>query len=288
MSSRSPTPTFLLGTGCMKGGTSWLHDYLAASPQYVRGLRKEYHVLDAVDLPGEAWMRRRVLTKASAAVAALQDGAPVDGRAAVALQRAAFYADPDLWVTHFADLLGRPGARLAADMTPSYGLLGAERLRWVRTSFEARGVRPMAVLLLRDPVDRVLSHVRMNRDRRPRDFPGDVAAWVERLHGKDPYANRTRYDATLAALDGAFPAEQVFVGLYERLFDRRTLRSLCDFAGIDFHEPDLGRRVNASTPAELPETVARQVARHFAPVYDAVAARLGVDLTEVWPSARLL
>ena len=49
------TKTFLLGVGCQKGGTTWLYDYLATSPQFKHGHRKEYHVFDAIDLAvGEA------------------------------------------------------------------------------------------------------------------------------------------------------------------------------------------------------------------------------------------
>ena len=43
--------TFLLGVGCQKGGTAWMHRYLEASPQCDPGFRKEYHVWDALDLP---------------------------------------------------------------------------------------------------------------------------------------------------------------------------------------------------------------------------------------------
>jgi hypothetical protein len=31
--SERPKPRFLLGVGAQKSGTSWLHDYLAQSPQ---------------------------------------------------------------------------------------------------------------------------------------------------------------------------------------------------------------------------------------------------------------
>ena len=106
------------------------------------------------------------------------------------------------------------------------------------------------------------------------------------------YADRTRYDLTMDALEEAFPREDVFYGFYERLFTAETLAPLCEFLGIDFHEPDTARQVNVSPKSEgaaLPEDTRRTIARHFAPVYDAVQRRFpDLDLAGLWPSMRLL
>lgn len=283
-----PDTTFLLGVGCMKGGTSWLHDYLSASPQFEPGFRKEYHVFDGLDLPGEAWMRRRVMARARKAVDALERGEPADP---TWLQQAGFYADPELYVDYFDTLARRsPRTRLVGDVTPAYAQLSAERLTGIRTAFAERGIRTVAVFLMRDPVDRVWSQVRMNQGRRPEELPGPTADWVARLFDQPGYDARTRYDRTLQALDAAFPAEQVVTTFYETLFDPAVLAGLCAALGIDYVEPDLSRRVNESPTSEpLPDDLVRTVARHFRPVYDAVAERWGADrVRELWPSYRLL
>jgi hypothetical protein len=285
---RGPGKTFLLGVGCMKGGTSWLHDYLAASPQCEPGFRKEYHVFDGLDLPAEAWMRRRVLARARKAADAVEEGRPAD---ATALQQASFYADPELYFDYFASLAHREErTRLVADITPAYAHLSVERLSGIRASFEERGLRTVAVFLMRDPVDRIWSQVRMNQGRRPEDFPGTPADWVAELYAQPGYEARTRYDHTLDALEQAFAREQVFYAFYERLFDPDVLGSLCSVLGIDYREPDLDRRVNESPVSEpLPDELVRTVARHYRPVYDAVARRFDVGaLHELWPSSRLL
>ena len=48
-------PTFVLGVGAQRGGTTWLSRFLNHSPQFERGYRKEYHVFDALDLAREDW-----------------------------------------------------------------------------------------------------------------------------------------------------------------------------------------------------------------------------------------
>ncbi len=264
--------TFLLGVGCQKGGTAWLFHYLESSAQVDPGFRKEYHVWDALDLPSGGLARQRIENQGG--------------------ERAAFLRDPERYFDYFTGLLGRDGTRLTADITPGYAALSTERLAMIRAGFEDRGVRPVAAFLLRDPVERVWSAARMDVRRRGAEATEDPETWISRMYVRPMYADRTRYDLTMAALEQAFPRSAIFYGFYERLFSADTLRPLCELLGIDFHEPDVDRQVNVSPKAEgatLPEETRRTIARHFAPVYDAVQLRFpDLDLSALWPSARLL
>lgn len=264
-------PTFLLGVGAQKAGTAWMHRYLQSSPQCDPGFRKEYHVWDALDLPSGRLARERIENQGG--------------------RRARFLDDPDHYFDYFAGLLGPGRAALTADITPAYAGLSVDRLRFVQEGFEQRGVRPVAVYLMRDPVERVWSAVRMDVQRRGADDAEAVEARLRSVSADDQYGRRTRYDETIDRLDLAFGTGGVFYGFYERLFEVPTLRHLCEFLGIGFHEPDFGRQVNVSpkTYGELADDTVRELARGFAPVYDAVAARFPeVDLSAIWPSTRHL
>jgi hypothetical protein len=264
--------TFLLGVGCQKGGTAWMHRYLEASPQCDPGFRKEYHVWDSLDLPAGRLARERIEKQGG--------------------QRAAFLREPDRYFDYFAGLLEPESVRLTADITPGYAALPVSRLSMIRDGFESRGVRPVAVYLLRDPVERIWSAARMDMRRRGPDAPEAPETRVGHMYMHPMYADRTRYDLTMDALEAAFPREAVFYGFYERLFSTETLVPLCAFLGLDFHEPAFDRQVNVSPKSEgasLPEDTTRTIARHFEPVYAAVQRRFpGLDLAEVWPSMRLL
>ena len=261
--------TFLLGVGAQKAGTAWLHRYLEDSPQFDGGFRKEYHVWDALDLPSGRLVRERIE----------KQGGP----------RAELLASPERYFDYFAGLL-TGGVRLTADITPAYAELPVERLAAVRDGFLDRGVRPAAVFLLRDPVERVWSAARMDMRRMGEAAPEPAEVRISHMYRHPMYADRTRYDVTMERLEQVFARDDVHYGFYERLFSAETLRPLCAGLGIDYHEPDPGRRVNESPKTEeLPEDVVREIAQHFAPVYAAVAARFAsVDLQDVWPSARLL
>jgi hypothetical protein len=270
-SADEPARTFLLGVGCQKGGTAWMHRYLESSPQCDPGFRKEYHVWDALDLPSGRLARERIENQGG--------------------RRARFLHDPEHYFDYFSGLLGPGRARLTADITPAYAGLSTDRLRFVRAGFETRGVRPVAVYLMRDPVERVWSAVRMDVQRRGAEDAGAVEARLRVVSDDDQYGRRTRYDRTISSLDDTFGADAVFYGFYERLFEVATLRDLCGFLGIDFHEPDLGRQVNVSPKrhGDLSDDTVRALAERFAPVYEAVAARFpDVDLPALWPSMRYL
>ena len=292
MTSLSPRPpleakTFLLGAGCQKGGTTWLFRYLKESPQYVRGYMKEYHVFDALDLESEQLTRNRIMSKAEKALAAARQGEPVQ---AWVLHRMSMYANPELYYDYFSGLLKtRPEGRVTADMTPDYGMLHVDRFRQIRAGFAARGVRTVSVFLMRDPVERIWSHIRMQAQRFPTMFDQPLPDALRDRHANPNYAMRTRYDQTIAALDAAFESDELYYGFYENLFTEARMREICSFVGIDFIRPEFDRRRNASEqPTDpIPEDTRRVVATHFGGVYDAVAARFpDVDLAALWPSAR--
>jgi hypothetical protein len=283
--------TFLLGVGAMKAGTTWLHDHLAASPQCLPGLRKEYHVFDSLDLAKEPYLLKRVVAKAARSLDAVAAATPTDP---TFLVQAAMIADEELYYDYFTALLSRPSRpRLTLDITPGYALLSGARLAGIRSAFEARGVRAVACFLLRDPVERIWSQVRMQKRRRPAHNPGTAEELVAQRYAEPSYAERTRYEVTVRSLDAAY-GELAHYAFYEELFAPATagpeLARLSDFLGIEHREPDLTAQFNVSPrSAELPEPTARAVAEHFRPTYEFVASRFpDRDLPRIWPSSRFV
>jgi len=280
--------TFLLGTGCQKGGTTWLFQYLKSSPQYVAGFRKEYHVFDALDVPGMAYRREELNEQAEASLERGREGGPVNAQV---MMLAAMQANPAFYYDYFSGLLmTRPEGRVTADVTPAYGMLSAARLSEIRDEFAARGVRTVSLFLMRDPVDRVLSQLRMQVRRKPDRFERPLHEVLLARHDQGEYAARSRYDHTIEVLDEAFQPSEVYFGFFESLFHEDRVREICALLGIDFRTPSFDVRHNASPPAvDVPEAVLRQVAISYRPIYEAVAARFpDVDLEGLWPYTRLL
>jgi len=283
--------TFLLGVGAMKAGTTWLHDYLAASPQCEPGVRKEYHVFDSLDLDHEPYVLKRLVDKARGSLDEVAEGRPTDP---TFLVQSAMIADEDVYFDYFTGLFSRsPDTRLTLDITPGYARLSVGRLASIRDAFEERGVRAVAAFLMRDPVERIWSQVRMQKRRRPEHNPGTAEELVGQRYAHPTYAERTRYETTVPHVDEVF-GDASYLGFYEELFDpattERELRALCGLTGIDYREPDLDAQFNVSPrSAELPEETVREVAGHFRATYEFVASRFpDRDLRTIWPSSRFV
>ncbi|MCB0896946.1 MAG: sulfotransferase [Nocardioides sp.] len=282
-------PTFLLGVGCQKGGTAWLHRYLADSPECDPGFRKEYHVWDALDLDEMAHFRTRLGRRVRRAGGQVEQGRPAD---ADTLRLATFLSDPQTYCNYFELLLSRPGIRLTADITPSYAGLSIDRLTMIRDAFDRRGIRVAPVFLMRDPVERIWSAVRMYQQRNPGAHPGSSVERVGHVFGRPRFEGPTRYERTMAAVEQVFGPTGACYALFEELFEAETVTRICRFLGIGAHDPDFDRQVNTS-PKErghrMPEPLARRVAEHYRSTYDAVADRFGRDaVLRRWPTARLL
>ena len=285
------TKTFLLGAGCQKGGTTWLYQYLAGSPQFAHGYRKEYHVLDSLDLPSEEQARRRLVGRAAEQAAA--DPQPGNRLAATSAHRLSMFLDQQFYFDYFTGLLHRsPDTRLAGDLTPSYGMLPASRFEAVRDGFAARAIATLPVFLMRDPVERIWSQVRMHARLYARHEAARIESpeFVLAQYDRPAYAVRTAYDGTFRTLDAVFGPDRVFYGFYERLFTEVEVRRLCAMAGIDVVEPSFEQRLHASPKSsDLPEETVRVVAQHYRGLYEAVASRFpAVPLAEIWPSSRFV
>lgn len=281
--------TFLLGVGAQKAGTTWLHRYLADSREMVPGYRKEYHVFDSSDLADEPW-RERNLDMAQAELDHLRAGEPADP---AHLHRAAMIADDEFYFDYFTGLLhSRPRFRVTGDVTPEYADLSAERFASIRDGFARRRVRTVAVFLLRDPVDRIWSQIRMQEGRRPARFEHPADQMVERLYDDPRYERFTRYESTMERLEAVWERDAIHYGLYEQLFREEEVRAICDLLGMQFRPPDFGKVANVSSGKAveaLPDAVVQRVATYFEATYHAVAERLpDTDLARLWPSSRFV
>ena len=294
LSSQKAAKTFLLGVGCQKGGTTWLHDYLKTSDQVDLGFLKEYHVFDALDIPSCRHQLEKIQRRARKLEGKPAASAPNREKIRA---RAGFYSNPESYFDYFQGLLEQdPGIHLTADITPSYAGLSEARLRFIKETFERRGIAVKAVFLMRDPVERIWSAIRMNHRKlrtenpqAPRLKKTEEALLLE-VYDKEQQSYRTRYDATIGNLERVFAPEDILYQFYERLFDDAAVRGICAFLGIDFMPPDFGRRLNASPKSSgLSESAMRKVALHYRDTYEFVARKFDRDaLEDIWPGMRFV
>lgn len=275
-------PTLLFCVGATKAGTSWLYDYLAAHDGcHIRTI-KELHYFDTI----ETGMFKRQLRRRTQVVASLQDRMVTAGGArmaplAVKLQDALDWRDvlaeggenPQRYMDYLTK--GHSGDKLIADISPSYGMLPATRLQ----KMAALAPDTRFVFLMRDPVARLWSHIRMLAQRVTKALdavPDACFALLEQVldGAQSGMTERGDYASTVQRLWAAVEPSKLKVMFMEDMLTPQGLARLCGFLGIGYEGAAFDRPVHvgpvlAMSPAQKDRARAllrpqyEFVARHY-------------------------
>lgn len=278
------TTTLMFGVGATKAGTSWLHRYLFEHPQCALPNIKELHYFNRIqprqhdkEMLRLNTLRADLVTKSL--IVGKQQAARLEVRISevedwiAVMQRGAVEQDAYL---AFLNRNTGPGTRLVGDITPAYGLMNEATL----ADMAAMAPDTRFVLLLRDPLDRLWSNLRMMAGWRIQEG-GDLGAKANHLFKRllqgeeEGVAKRSDYSAMLTRLQNVVPAERLHIAFYEELFTQTAVDKICAFLGVDSHPGDFGRVVHASQPAELNMDRVPQVADMLIPHYDYVLGLMG-------------
>jgi hypothetical protein len=187
----------------------------------------------------------------------------------------------------------RPGDRLVGEASPGYLFhpLAPERVR--ATVPEAR-----LIVLLRDPVDRALSHYHheVALGREPLTFEQAIEAEPERTSGEEErlvrepgyfsqawwdyaYLARGRYAEQLERWLAVFPREQLLVIASDELAaePRETYAQVLEFLGAPPHELESYPRVYEQSYGQMGPDTRRRLAGYFAEPNRRLFALLGRD-----------
>lgn len=287
-STATHVPTILFGLGATKAGTSWLHEYLDSHPQVRMPVTKELHFFDARHF-GRVPAERARLEALRAQIVARLDKASGAGHARLAgriaeIDRYVALLDSDAGDGAFRDFLteGARGARLVGDITPAYALLPEP----VLARMQAMAARVRFVYILRDPVDRLWSNIRMAAWRKG-GAAGQVARrahaifdrWLAGGHAE--ISVRSDYRGALERMARAIAPANLRILFYERLFTPEAVEGLCRFLGLAPHPADFAMRVHATVPVPLDSARAARARAALGPQYDHVARTMG-DLPARW------
>lgn len=281
----------MLGVGAQKAGTTWLHHQLNSLPFADFGMLKEYHVFDSLYV--DEFKERNEKIKARGDAQAGDDVEAKGLKSKLQKTHASFLENTANYFAYFDELAdARAGITMTGDITPTYSALPEPAFAQIREGLEARGFRVKVVFLMRDPVERCWSMMRMKERLELRRFGHHNLQMngqrrLLQLYRDDQMTLRTRYDLTVPRIESVFAPEDIFIGFYETLFSPDSVARLCDTLGIRPFEADFGRQVNVSEKTwPLDEAVRTKVARHYRSVYAFVENRYGREFVDAhWPSA---
>lgn len=286
--------TLMFGVGATKAGTSWLHRYLCDHPECALPNIKELHYFDRAnpkhrekELVRLETLRADLLAKTLLAGKFKADklNRRIDELEAWIKVMEVTTPDPLAYQRY---LLRETTAqtRLVGDITPAYGLMDEATL------VQMRDMAPDTrfVMLLRDPLDRLWSNLRMMAGWRVKDGE-DLGAKANHLFGRllkgeeNGVAKRSDYVGTLTRLQNVVPRNRIFVGFYESLFTQTCVDKICTFLGLSAREGEFDRVIHASQPATLDPSRAQAVREMLIPHYDYVQQLMG-DIPQRWHQNR--
>lgn len=282
-------PVLLFGVGATKAGTSWLHRYLSDHPDCHMRAIKELHYFDAFDF-GELDRQRAQI---EAQKASLMERIETDSDARfVNVIRQLGHIEHWLSVLdkgeedHAAYLEylegGREGEAVIGDVTPAYSLLSEARLR--QMAGLTADVR--FIYLMRDPVGRLWSHIRMMAKRR-KDGGDTIEARAAHMFRRWLDGNelqldlRSDYASAVTTLRAAVAEEKRLMMFYEDLFSPEGVARVCDFLGIEVAPGNFGKRILEGERLDMDPGQRAAAREKLAPQYDFVAEAFG-ELPAAW------
>ena len=296
-SHEDPLPDFL-GIGAQKAGTTWLARSLARHPAIHIPARKEIHYFDrslaypTPDLLADDSRLARLLGPR-------RRHRELRRKLCRSLRRSARRADAaslgwtwryyvgrcdDAW---YASLFRECAGRVVGEITPSYSVLEETDVAHVRRLMPDCRV----IFLLRDPVERAWSHIRMAGRKGKRAGSRrleDLAAFA------DEPAQRLRSDylRTIRIWERVFPREQLFYGFFDDIEQRPAalLEQVLGFLGLstpnELSDEVLAAPANRADPDPMPDAVRRMLSERYLAQLEGLSERFGGHATRWLETAR--
>ena len=162
---------------------------------------------------------------------------------------------------------------VAGEITPAYAILTDEGFALMRETLHG----PRIIFIMRDPLDRYWSAVRMaQRNPAKLDVTFHLAFKRAGNHARGDYG------ATIEALDRQFDPGAVLYLFYEELFSATTLRRVARFLGVEPEwswQLDKVSRLGKPHPMPDPST---ELILMLQPTYDFVRERFGDAVPGAW------
>lgn len=278
--------TFILGLGASKSGTTWIQTYLHRAEGADMGRLGEYQIWDALHLPANSRYRvaRPGLWLRIESALAARLGLPVKS----SVLRYQLQQQPDRYFDYFEQRLAQPGIRITGDISPGYAGLPVAVLRDIDRTFAARGITVKPVFVMRDPIERAWSILKMRRRKgRVTGDSSEPDSFADRFRDAVRNGLGPSYEVTLRNIDSAFGSDRAYTGLYETMFTPASVQRLSDFAGIAADPQASAQRVNDSGDRSgVTPDLAREVFPAFAADYAYCLARFP-QARVAWPHAHL-
>ena len=270
----------LLCIGAQKAGTSWLFTQLQSHPGIWMPPIKELHYFNHLFVPeNRKWTKWHLRHSVSAAVKHY-----VNRNDDLYLPYLQYLVDlgsrepfTEGWYRRAFDLPAAAG-KLIGDITPEYSTIPDEGIGYLRALLGA----PKIIYLIRSPVSRALSQLKMNASRAANGGLAE-AEWLAQADQWD-IANRGDYRAYVPRWKAHFAEGDLLFLPFGRIAKdpAGVMRDVEAFLGLPPHQyPRLVERVHKTRSFDVPKSVTARLEDTLRPQADFLEAEFGADFARL-------
>lgn len=262
--------TFLMCVGAQKAGTTWLWHYLRRNPQVDLGFKKEYHTWEVCTTPFFKFLKDELEDK-------IQKGHNTFEKTT----QLSFMNNPQLYFEYFIDKLNT--VNITGDFTPQSSSLSEETFNHIIKTFASADISTKAIYIIRDPVDRLQSMVRMKLllDDKPNPSYDTELMFMDKFALKEAYMYSGDYASLIPKFDRVFNTN-IHYAVYESMFNDVSTKAITDFLDIDHHP---GHYNFNPRPSYWRHQLLKEDRHYFEqmykPLYDYIANRFP-HVTNLW------
>lgn len=272
-----PYPDFL-GIGVQKSGTSWMHYQFKKHPDINMPPVKELHHFER---SSDTYRIKDIFKKT-------QRGKFI--RSIVI--RAFFSFNNFLWCfkylffkctdENYKFLFSKKKSQVCGEFTPAYARLKEERIADIASLMPDCKL----IYLIRNPIDRVWSHIKMAQ-RRGDKYGLMNSTEILELKKETIYQNSCN-SLHLGRWESCFPSEQFFIGFFDQISEEPSmlLSSVYSFLGVRNDAPglytDLKKKVNKGKEDQIPIELERELTLRFMPELEYLNERFNNKYTKKW------
>ena len=275
------TKTFLMGVGAEKAGTTWLWCYLKNSKAVdIDDVVKEFHVWDVLTIDEYKFSK---LVVGSEIITNKYEPTSLQ------YLQLKMMDNPSEYFYYFIRKL--ENCHITGDFTPQYSALSDDTYNHIIDIFAQYDIQTKAIFLMRDPVDRLQSLVRMNfiikRVYQP-SYEAEISSMLDHCNSIGNLYTGD-YSTIVPKLDRVFKSN-VHYQFYENLFQDQSIKDICNFVNIPFHQPDYSFNPHQhpdfnphpnKTPNALTELDRQHFEQQYKPIYDYMLKRFP-EVKKLW------
>lgn len=254
--SKIRLPSFLC-IGTQKSGTSWLFENLRYHPGIWMPPLKELHYFDHLYCKNNrSWSRWHVKQGVSRLLKQHVQNNEDNIDFVYVRYLLSIVTEPMFSEVWYEQIFQRPTAKgkIIGDITPEYCAVGNEGIRYVKQLLGEVNI----IWLVRDPICRALSQVRMNAERRGFSAEATIEQWME-IADSEEVLSRGDYRAYMPKWERAFGRDKVLYLPFKQIASQPgyVLQRVESFVGAEhwsgYPAPD--KKVHATQNFSVPDQV---------------------------------